>query len=117
MIVSAYCAVLGQFWNYFTAWIIRTWTDRRAQYSHTTTYEHHETYHILSTYSYKDNKVITHAYKSCTVKRQAKIKQRIVQKYGSFCYRATKVYLPLKVEIFKSCIAKGEEEVTQISLN
>ena len=102
MIVSAYCAVLGQFWNYFTAWIIRTWTDRRVQYSHTTTYEHHETYHILSTYSYKDNKVTTHAYKSCTVKRQAKIKQCIVQKYGSFCYRATKVYLPLKKSYIES---------------
>merc|ERR1711895_338596 len=70
-----------------------------CRYRYSTIYEHHENFQILRTDSYKDFMVVTHAYKSCTVKRQAKIKQRIVQKYGSFCYRATKVYFPLKVQI------------------
>ena len=77
-------------------WVIRAIHTGGCRYRHSTTYEHHENFQILRTDSYKDFMVVTHAYKWCTVKRQAKIKQSIVQKYGSFCYRATKVYLPLK---------------------
>ena len=77
-------------------WVIRAIHTGGCRYRHSTIYEHHENFQILRTDSYKDFMVVTHAYKSCTVKRQAKIKQRIVQKYGSFCYRATKVYFPLK---------------------
>ena len=72
-------------------WVIRAIHTGGCRYRHSTIYEHHENFQILRTDSYKDFKVTTHTYKSCTVKRQAKIKQRIVQKYGSFCYRATKV--------------------------
>ena len=76
-------------------WVIRAIHTGGCRYRHSTIYEHHENFQILRTDSYKDFMVVTHAYKSCTVKRQARIKQSIVQKYGSFCYRATKVHIPL----------------------
>ena len=85
MIGPGECADFSRFGIISLRWIFRTIQTGGYRYSHSTIYEHHENFQILRTYSYKDFKVTTHAYKSCTVKRQAKIKQIIVQKYGSFC--------------------------------